>query len=257
MTAVTTVPSVYCGTPSSSDVRVPSVAPVSAPPVSVPLVDVSPASAPPPVSASSVSASSVSASPASASPTSAPHQVGTPPVSASPASASPQVSAPQGSTSPASVLLVSAPEEIDAEAAQLPGASEPQPHSSVVWRKTLEIVEPRLSDNNLPPLDTTNLTSESANENIGAVIKSLNALQEDKQKKQWGYTWRGKKIVIAERLGEILRSIEPYTKIVDTVVQCDPQVGALVWGGIQAIIRVRTHLTIGIKQYTDFANRLL
>ena len=131
------------------------------------------------------------------------------------------------------------------EAAKLLGAVEP-PHSSVVWNQTLQIVQQKLSDNNLPPLDTTNLTSESARENIGAVIKSLNALQEDKQKKQWSYTCHGKKVMIAERLGEILRSIEPYTKVVDTVIQCDPQVSALVWGGIQAIIRVRIQFTLGI-----------
>ena len=124
----------------------------------------------------------------------------------------------------------------------------PPPHSSV-WTQTLKIAEEKLKDNKLPPLDTTKLTSDSAKENIGAVIKSLNALREDKQNKQWSYTARdGGRVIIVERLGEILRSMEPYTKIVDTVVQCDPQVSALVWGGIQAIIQVRipVQFTIGI-----------
>ena len=106
----------------------------------------------------------------------------------------------------------------------------------------MKIVEEKLKENKLPPLDTTKLTSESASKNIGAVIESLTAMREDKQKKQWGYTARdGRKIIFVERLGEILRGMEPYTKIVDTMIQHDPQVSALVWGSIQAIIQVRTY----------------
>ena len=43
-----------------------------------------------------------------------------------------------------------------------------------------------------------------------------------------------------ERLGEILRSVEKYSQVVGTIVQRDPQVGALVWAGVQGIMRVRT-----------------
>ena len=131
-------------------------------------------------------------------------------------------------------------------AAKSSGAVGP-PYASAVWTQTFKIAEQKLKDSKLPPLDTTKLTSESANENIGAVIQSLNALREDKQNKQWGYTARdGRKVIFAERVGEILRSVEPYIKIVDTVAQCDPIVGALVWGGIQAIIQVCIQFTIGI-----------
>ena len=77
-------------------------------------------------------------------------------------------------------------------------------------------------------------------------MTSLKALREDKQKKQWGYTKDGRKIIFVERLGEILKCMEPYTKIVDTLVQYDPAPSALVWGGIQAIIQVRIQFTIGI-----------
>ena len=169
--------------------------------------------------------------PVSTPPVSTPPQISTSPTSASP------IRAP-----PASVVLVSAPEEIDVEAAKSPGVIKATPHSSVVWIQTLKIAEQKLKDNKLPPLDTTGLTSESAKENMGAVINSLNALREDKQKQQWSYTARdGRKVVFVERLGEILRSMEPYTKIVGTVIQHDPQVSALVWGGIQAIMQVRTY----------------
>ena len=135
------------------------------------------------------------------------------------------------------------------EAAKFPGAIEPPTHYSVVWAQTLKLTEEKLKDNKLPPLDTTKLTSWSANENIGAAINSLNALWEDSQNKQWGYTARdGRKIIFVERLGKILRSMEPYTKIVDTAVQCDLITGSLVWGGIQVMIQVRIEFTIGIFQ---------
>ena len=146
-----------------------------------------------------------------------------------------------------SALPVSVPEEIDVQPAKFPGLIEPLPHSSVVWTQTLKLAEEKLRDKKLPPLGTLELTSDPAKENIGAVISSLNAMREDKQNKQWSYTTSdGRKIIFVERLGEILRSMEPYTKIVDTMIQHDPQVSALVWGGIQAIIQVRIQFTIGI-----------
>ena len=116
-----------------------------------------------------------------------------------------------------------------------------------MWTQTLQIAEKKLRDNRLPPLDIKNLTSQSAKENIGTVVKSLNDLREDKQNKQLGYTAQdGRKVIFVECLGEILKSIEPYTKIVSTMVQYNPQPSALVWGGLQAIIEVRIQFTIGI-----------
>ena len=121
-----------------------------------------------------------------------------------------------------------------------PGTIEPPPHSSVVWAKALEIATMKLSNNNLPPLDLTNLTSQSAEDNIEAVITALNAWQKDDTKRRWSYTWHGKEIIVVERLGKILKSVDKYSKVVDTVIQCNPQVSALVWAGVWAIMRVRT-----------------
>ena len=42
-----------------------------------------------------------------------------------------------------------------------------------------------------------------------------------------------------ERLGKILRSVEKYSKVVDTAIQTSPQVSALVWAGVWAIMRVK------------------
>ena len=111
-------------------------------------------------------------------------------------------------------------------------------HSSVVWDRVLEIAKEKLRNNNLPQFNLSNLTTHSAEENIEAVVKALNTLQEDDKKKRWSYTWRGKKIIVVEQFGKILKSVEKYSKIVDTAVQSNPQVSALVWAGIQAIMRV-------------------
>ena len=120
-----------------------------------------------------------------------------------------------------------------------PGVIEPSSHSAIVWAKAMEIAEKKLRDSNLPPLDLSNLTSQSAEENIEAVVKALNTLQNDDKKQRWSYTWRGKQVIVVERLGKILKSVEKYTKIVDTAIQSDPGVSALVWASIWGIMRVR------------------
>ena len=120
-----------------------------------------------------------------------------------------------------------------------PGVTENSSQSSAVWAKTLEIAQERLSDKNLPPLDLTNLTSQSAEENIEAVVKALNILQEDDKKKRWHYTWHGKEVIIVERLGKIFKMVEKYSKVVDTAIQSNPEVTALVWAGVWGILQVR------------------
>ena len=73
-----------------------------------------------------------------------------------------------------------------------------------------------------------------------AVVNALNMSQEDDMKKRWSYPWRGKKIIVVERLGKILKHVEKYTKVVDIAIQSNPQVSALVWAGIWVILRVCT-----------------
>ena len=113
------------------------------------------------------------------------------------------------------------------------------PHSSRVWAQTLEIAEDKLREYSLPPLDLTTLTSESVEENIRIVVKKLNTLQEVNKEKQWSYTWRGKEVIVMERLGKILKIVDNYSKVVDTAIQSNPQVSALVWAGVRAIMQVR------------------
>ena len=113
----------------------------------------------------------------------------------------------------------------------------------MVWTKALKIAKRNLSEKNLPPPDLTNLTLQSAGENIEAVFKALNNIQEDDKKKRWSYTWHGKKVVVVEHLRKILKTVEKYSKIVDTAVQHHPEVTALVWAGVRAILQVRSVLS--------------
>ena len=124
-------------------------------------------------------------------------------------------------------------------------AQVPSPHSSAVWAEALRIAKTKLGDNNFP-FDITNLTSQSAKENIEAIIKALDTLRKDNKEKRWSYTWRGKEVIIVERLGKILKCVEKYSKVVDTAIQSNPQVSALVWAGIWAIMQVCIALSSGV-----------
>ena len=152
---------------------------------------------------------------------------------------------------PTCTFKVQAPTAVDVQETEqpqtgptsVPNVIEPSPPSAVVWTKVLKIVEKKLSDNNLPPLDLTNLTSRSAEENIEAVIKALDILQEENKVKRWRYTWRGKEVIVMERLGKILRIVERYSNLVNTAIQSRPEVTALVWSSVGAIMRVRIQVT--------------
>lgn len=127
------------------------------------------------------------------------------------------------------------------------GPATPGAHAeSTVWTKTLEITKTKLSENGLP-----SLTSQSSGKDIWAVIDSLNALQKDDEKKRWSYTWGGKEILFVDCVRKILKPVQHYAKIVDTMISSDPQVAALVWGGISAIIQVRISYTSLDPNYTD------
>ena len=114
-----------------------------------------------------------------------------------------------------------------------------------VWTKVLEIAEKKLSDNNLPPLDlTSQLMAGTVEEHMQAVVNTLNILEKDNGKKGWNYTWHGKKVIVVEQLGKILKQATPYTK--DIATQANPQVRALVWAGVRAIMQVRMNSSLYI-----------
>ena len=95
----------------------------------------------------------------------------------------------------------------------------------------MKIAEQKLS-NNKPPLKLPHLNSGSAEGNISSIIGALKDTQGDDKKKRW----------IGEPFGKILKCVESYSKIVQTAIQANPQVAALVWAGIWGIIQVRTYI---------------
>ena len=73
-----------------------------------------------------------------------------------------------------------------------------------------------------------NLTPQSTGGDIETIVKALDTLQQDHTKKRWSYTWRGKKVIIVEHLGKILKKAEKYSKAVNTAIQSSTPVGNLV-----------------------------
>ena len=108
---------------------------------------------------------------------------------------------------------------------------------SALWTNALKIAEQKLSNSKLPPLNLSHLISDSAEGNIGSIIEVLKDVQGDDKKERW----------IGERFGKILKCIERYSKIVDTAIQANPQVAALVWAGIRGVIQVCTCLIDCVK----------
>ena len=77
------------------------------------------------------------------------------------------------------------------------------------------------------------------------VVKKLTTLQEENKERQWSYTWHGKEVIVMERLEKVLKVVDNYSKIVDSAVQSNPEVTALVWAGVRAIIQVAlNHLEV-------------
>ena len=61
-----------------------------------------------------------------------------------------------------------------------------------------------------------------------------------------------------EQLGIILRIVDKYLKVMDTVIQVDPQVNAIVWTSIRAIMQVRITLDVhALSLYTNSIGRSL
>ena len=120
-----------------------------------------------------------------------------------------------------------------------PSTTEPSSHSPI-WTNALRIAEQKLRNNKLPPLYVSHLNSRSAEENIVSIIEALKDVQGVDKEKRW----------IGDRFGKILKCVDKYSKIVDTAIQANPQVAALVWAGIWGIIRVRAYLMDCAQNYT-------
>ena len=128
---------------------------------------------------------------------------------------------------------------------EAPPQTQPAQNPDIIWAKTLEIVEKKLNDNNIPPLRQTNFTPESVKRNMGAVVEAVKRHVEDKGNTLL-YTWRGKEVVVVEHWEKILRAVGVYSKVNTFAIH---GVTPLVWTAIREIMNVRTYCVRPPKLY--------
>ena len=152
-----------------------------------------------------------------------------PPTAAAPSS----ICVPQFPTSTPPLVQIDAQTAVLSQArlSQALDVTAPSSLSSWVWTQALEIVKKKLSDDDLSSLNLINLSSQSAEENIEAVVEALQTSQEYHHNKRLSY-------FIMERLGKILKYVQKYSKVVGTAISSNPEVSALVWAGVLAMIQV-------------------
>jgi hypothetical protein len=84
----------------------------------------------------------------------------------------------------------------------------------------LAIAKETLSEDEWKQLNTESLPS--------AVDSATRTAEEAKQKmeeKKWSYTDRnGKKVFVRGKVEKILKGVEKYAQIVDTAIQCNPEI---------------------------------
>jgi len=111
--------------------------------------------------------------------------------------------------------------------------------SSHLWQKAIEIAQESLAKYQLPSLELGSLQSQSGAENIQSLVAELETAHRESKDKQWRYKDRqGNEVVWVERLGNIMKGLDKYAKIVDTAIQHHPDVTSLVWAGTRTILQV-------------------
>ena len=56
--------------------------------------------------------------------------------------------------------------------------------------------------------------------------------------KRWKYHWKGREIVAADQMENILRKVDKYATVVSIAIQHSPETTALVWGGVRFLLMV-------------------
>ena len=108
-----------------------------------------------------------------------------------------------------------------------------------LWQKAVELAQESLTKYKLPSLELSSLQSQSAAENIQSLVAELEIAHKENKDRQWRYKDRqGNEVVLVERLGEILKNVDKYAKIVDTAIQNHPDITSLVWAGARTILQV-------------------
>ena len=126
--------------------------------------------------------------------------------------------------------VTSPPSEPPAVLVHLPTVTTPSPPIILpierIWRRSISLAQEKLKEMNLPLLDLSDPTLKSAAD-IDGTVRDL------KSNVKGG----------SGRLRKILKTIESYAKIVDTAIQSNPAITALVWAGVRAILQVRLNVS--------------
>jgi hypothetical protein len=93
------------------------------------------------------------------------------------------------------------------------------------WQRALSIAKDHLSEKERKQLDP----ALSEYDSIESVIKAAEDAQKNAKEKQWS---------CHDKVGRILKGLEKYAKIVDTGIQHNPEITALVWGAVRLMLQV-------------------
>ncbi|RPB25175.1 hypothetical protein L211DRAFT_848057 [Terfezia boudieri ATCC MYA-4762] len=117
-------------------------------------------------------------------------------------------------------------------------SSVPPAISSHLRQRILDVVQESLTKYELPSLELDSFQSQSAAQIVQSLITELETAHRENKDRQWQYKDRqGNEIVGVEHLGNILRGMEKYAKIVDTTIQHHPDITSLVWANARNILQ--------------------
>jgi hypothetical protein len=70
------------------------------------------------------------------------------------------------------------------------------------------------------------------------VMEEAHKLQENMKDKQWSYEWRGREVLVFDKVATVVRYLEKYAKIGDIFIQHQPEVTSLIWGSFRFLLQV-------------------
>jgi hypothetical protein len=120
-----------------------------------------------------------------------------------------------------------------ASRAQDPDRSFIAPTPVSLWKHAQEIAKQKL------PEDEWAHLSPSPEDTVAAALNAAEEAHKRAKEKRWSYIDKtGKKIFVVERVGRVLKIFEKYAVVVDTAIQHNPDITALVWGATRFILQV-------------------
>ena len=170
----------------------------------------------------------------------------------SPERSAPGSSSPRGTSAARSApplttrLLPVAPSIESISRASQPATSEPRDQPAIllhapgrtiasvvlpierIWQRSIDIAQEKLKKKKLPLLEPSGSAVPSGADISTIVVDLGKAIDQGDRGSGVG------------RWGKILKVIDSYSRVVDTAIQSNPAITALVWAGVRAILQVRS-----------------